>query len=155
MSSVSKVSSYYPDLDVSTLETVEKLPISTMDTAVEQITGNRKKLATLQGASTGVGGVFTLTIDIPLLLGLQLKTLQDIAICYGYDPNRKEERLFIIKCLQFVSADIIGKQTILAQLSRFDSPDEASKREILSELQGWREVFFPIGIKLVGKSSFK
>ncbi|BAQ09561.1 ABC superfamily ATP binding cassette transporter, binding protein [Bacillus sp. OxB-1] len=155
LSSVSKVSSYYPDLDVSTLETVEKLPISTMDAAVEQITGNRKKLATLQGASTGVGGVFTLTIDIPLLLGLQLKTLQDIAICYGYDPNRKEERLFIIKCLQFVSADMVGKQTILAQLSRFDSPDEASKREILSELQGWREVFFSYRDQIGWKKFFQ
>ena len=82
---------------------------------------NRKKLATIQGASTGIGGIFTLTIDIPLLLGLQLKTLQDIAICYGYDPKDKKERLFIVKCLQFVSADIVGKQSILNQLSHFDN----------------------------------
>lgn len=142
LSSTSKIPSYYPDEDVHTLEAVTKLPVSKMDGAAEKLTGNRKKLATLQGASTGIGGIFTLSIDIPLLLGLQLKTLQDIAICYGYDPNDKKERLFIIKCLQFVSADIVGKQAILAQLSMFDQQDEHTKREVLSELQGWREVVF-------------
>jgi hypothetical protein len=142
LSSASKIPAYYPDLTVITLEDVEKLPISTMDVAAGKITGNRKKIATFQGASTGIGGIFTLTIDIPLLLSLQLKTLQDIAICYGYDPKVKEERLFIVKCMQFVSADIVGKQAILAQLSQFDNPDDSTKREVLSELQGWREVVF-------------
>ena len=155
LSSVSKIPNYYPDLAVPTLENVEKLPISTMDAAVEKLTGNRKKLATLQGAGTGIGGIFTLTIDIPLLLSLQLKTLQDIAICYGYDPNDKEERLFIVKCLQFVSADIVGKQAILAQLSQFDDPDESSKREVLSELQGWREVVFSYRDQLGWKKLFQ
>ena len=155
LSSVSKISSYYPDLDVSTLENVKSSRFPQWMPAVEKLTGNRKKLATLQGASTGIGGIFTLTIDIPLLLSLQLKTLQDIAICYGYDPNDKEERLFIVKCLQFVSADIVGKQAILAQLSQFDITDESSKREILSELQGWREVVFSYRDQLGWKKLFQ
>lgn len=142
LSSTTKVPSYYPKEDVQTLEDVKKLFVSTMDNTVDGLTKNRKNLATVQGAGTGIGGIFTLTIDIPLLLGLQLKTLQDIAICYGYDPNDKKERLFIVKCLQFVSADIVGKQTILAQLSKFDSQEEMAKREVISEMQGWREVVF-------------
>ncbi|KXH87206.1 EcsC family protein [Sporosarcina sp. HYO08] len=142
LSSASKIPDYYPTMMIGTLEDVQKLSISTMDDTVEKITSNRKNLAALQGATTGIGGVFTLTVDIPLLLGLQLKTLQDIALCYGYDPNDKEERLFIVKCLQFVSADIVGKQAILTQLSNFNDPTAASKREVLSEMQGWREVVF-------------
>lgn len=155
LSSVSKVPNYYPNLAVCTLEDVEKLPIAKMDVAVEKIKGNRKKIATIQGASTGVGGIFTLTIDIPLLLSLQLKTLQDIAICYGYDPKEKEERLFIVKCLQFVSADFVGKQAILSQLSQFDDPAEVSKREVLSELQGWCEVAFSYRDQIGWKKLFQ
>lgn len=142
LSSVSSLSSYYSDPEINSLELAAKLPISKMDTTVEKLAGNRKKLAALQGAGTGIGGIFTITIDIPLLLGLQLKTLQDIAICYGYDPNEKKERLFIVKCLQFVSSDIVGKQAILSQLSLFEQQNENVKREVLSELQGWREVVF-------------
>lgn len=140
LSSTSKIKSYYPNIGIDSVEDVNRLPVSTMDKAVKGITKNRKNIATIQGAGTGIGGIFTLSLDIPFLLGLQLKTLQDIAICYGYDPNDKKERLFIIKSLQFISSDIVGKQVILAQLSKFDSQDEETKREVLSELQGWREV---------------
>lgn len=140
LSSTSKIKSYFPNLGIENMEDVNGLSISTMDKAVEGITKNRKNIATVQGAGTGIGGIFTLSIDIPFLLGLQLKTLQDIAICYGYDPNDKKERLFIIKCLQFISSDIVRKQVILSQLSKFDQQDEGTKREVLSEIQGWREV---------------
>ncbi|KOP83056.1 EcsC family protein [Cytobacillus solani] len=143
LSSVSSIKSYYPNRDVENLEDVAAIPILEMDQTVTKLTGNRKKLATVQGASTGIGGIFTLTIDIPLLLGMQLKTLQDIAICYGYNPNDKKERMYIVKVLQFVSSDIVGKKAILNQLSLIDSPeDEQAKREVVSELQGWREVVF-------------
>ncbi|WP_252503028.1 EcsC family protein [Sporosarcina sp. Marseille-Q4943] len=155
LSTVSNIPNYYPHLDVQTLEHVKELEISTMDFAAEKIANNRKRLAAVQGASTGIGGLFTMTIDIPLLLSLQLKTLQDIAICYGYDPTEKEERLFVVKCLQFVSSDIVGKQAILAQISHFDDPDEASKREVMSELQGWREVVFSYRDQLGLKKLFQ
>lgn len=127
LSSISSLKSYYPDKNVHTLDDLDLIPINEMDHAVSKLANNRKRLAAFQGASTGVGGILTLSIDIPLLLGIQLKTLQDIAICYGYNPNDKKERIYIVKVLQFVSSDIIGKQAILKQLSLIDSPDEGEK----------------------------
>jgi len=156
LSSTSSIKSYYPTRNVETLEDAAKLPISEMDEAVHNLTTNRKRLATLQGAGTGVGGIFTLTIDVPLLLGMQLKTLQDIAICYGYNPNDQKERLFIVKCLQFTSSDIVGKKAILQQLTLFDSNDnETIEREVISELQGWREVVFSYRDQIGWKKLFQ
>ncbi len=140
LSSVTSLKSYYPNNTVHTLADVKLVPVVEMDQAVSKLANNRKQLATIQGASTGIGGILTLSIDIPLLLGIQLKTLQDIAMCYGYDPNDKEERVYIVKVLQFVSSDVVGKQAILKQLSIIDSSNEGMKREVISELQGWREV---------------
>ncbi|MFC4409109.1 EcsC family protein [Chungangia koreensis] len=141
LSSTVRIPAYFPNHFVETLEDVQGLSVQTMDEAVDKMTKGRRKVATIQGASTGFGGIITSSLDIPLLLGLQLKTLQDIAICYGYDPKDKKERLFIIKCLQFVSSDIVGKQAILKQLSAFKD-GTVEKREAMSELQGWREVVF-------------
>ncbi len=155
LSSISSLKSYYPNKGIETLDDAALLSISDMDAAVSALTVNRKRLAAFQGASTGIGGIFTLTIDIPLLLGMQLKTLQDIAICYGYDPNDQKERLFIVKCLQFTSSDIVGKKTILGQLSMFDSPNEHVKREVVSELQGWREVVFSYRDQIGWKKLFQ
>lgn len=140
LSSVKSLKAYYPKKGVQTLDDLRSISLKEMDDTVGKLKVSRKRLATIQGASTGFGGIITLSIDIPLLLGIQLKTLQDIAICYGYDPNDKKERMYIVKVLQFVSSDIVGKQAILKQLSLIDSPDEDAKREVISELQGWREV---------------
>lgn len=125
-----------------TIQGIASLPLSTMDEVSANLKTNRGNLATIQGATTGVGGIFTLAIDIPVILGLSLKTLQEIAITYGYDPKNKEERIFIVKCLQFSSADIVGKQAILNELSSFYGRKEATKTEMISQLQGWREVVF-------------
>ncbi|ALC89569.1 hypothetical protein AM500_07070 [Bacillus sp. FJAT-18017] len=122
---------------VGSLDEAAQLPISAMDQASAELTTQRKKVAAFQGASTGIGGIFTLAADIPALLAISLKTLQEIALIYGYDPKVKSERIFIVKCLQFTSADIVGKQAILKSLS-------ANERqgEVMSELQGWREVVY-------------
>lgn len=61
-----------------------------------------------------------------------------MALCYGYDPNEERERIFIVKCLQFASADIVGKKAILDELGEFD--DQDGSEQVISQLQGWREV---------------
>jgi hypothetical protein len=126
---------------IETIEDVTTLPLAVMKQTSHQISEKRIKVATLQGASTGFGGLFTLAIDIPALLGLSLKTLQEIAIIYGYNPNDKNERVFIIKCLQFTSSDIVGKEAILKELSTFYKR-ERNSNEAISQLQGWREVIY-------------
>lgn len=120
------------------LDDLRQLPLSKMDEVAEQIKISRAKMATVQGATTGIGGIFTLAIDIPLLLGISLKTLQEIALCYGYDPKDKAERIFIVKCLQFTSSDIVGKKAILEELAAYDQGTE--NKRVISQLQGWREV---------------
>jgi hypothetical protein len=117
---------------------LERVPVAEMKRVSLALGEQRKKAATIQGASTGIGGIFTLAIDIPAVLALSLKTLQDIAIIHGFDPKDKKERVFIIKCLQFSSADVVGKQAILNELG--DYHNENRSREIISQLQGWREV---------------
>lgn len=122
------------------LKVISDLPVQDMDEVCDKIIQSRKTIAMTQGATTGIGGIFTLSIDIPLLLGISLKTLQEIALSYGYDPNEKEERIYIVKCLQFTSSDIVGKQAILKELSMYHSTSSVKKDETLSQVQGWREV---------------
>ncbi|WP_434752587.1 EcsC family protein [Paenibacillus amylolyticus] len=118
---------------------VEKLPLEVLDRVAGNITESRSKFAAAQGAATGFGGIVTIAADIPLVMGLSLKVLQEMALCYGYDPNDPLERIFIVKCLQFSSADIVGKKAIIEELADYDNPDK--QVEVISQMQGWREVF--------------
>ncbi|WP_036688117.1 EcsC family protein [Paenibacillus tyrfis] len=124
--------------DALTLGEVASLPLTVMDGAADEFARSRTLFATAQGATTGFGGLFTLAIDIPAILGLSLKVLQEMAMVYGYDPNDKRERVFVIKCLQFASSDIVGKKAVLEELADFDN--EHRQRDAISQLQGWREV---------------
>jgi hypothetical protein len=126
---------------INQVSDIKVIPLATMNKLSLGLSEQRKKLATIQGASTGIGGIFTLAIDIPALMGISLKTLQEIAIIHGYDPNEKSERVFIVKCLQFSSADIVGKRAILNELSSY-SQSERQSGEMVSQLQGWREVVY-------------
>ncbi|MEH7350047.1 EcsC family protein [Gottfriedia acidiceleris] len=122
--------------ELTEVEMVNQLSLEQMDRVSNSFIASRKQFAKVQGATTGFGGMFTIAIDIPILLGLTLKTLQEIAISYGYDPNDQLERVFIIKCLQFTSADIVGKKAILEELTNIEG------KKAFSQIEGWREVFY-------------
>lgn len=113
-------------------------PLSMMNEVAVELKDSRATFATVQGATTGIGGIFTLALDIPLLIGTSLKVLQEMSLSYGYRPEEKKERLFVVKCLQFASSDIVGKKAILAELSQFDDPH--AQKDVIAQLQGWREV---------------
>ncbi|EAA9756157.1 EcsC family protein [Salmonella enterica] len=125
--------------DTAKIHSVEGLPLDVLDRTADRITDSRTKFAAAQGAATGIGGIVTIAADIPIVMGLSLKVLQEMALCYGYDPDEPQERIFIVKCLQFSSADIVGKKAIIDELSDYDNPDK--QVEVISQMQGWREVF--------------
>ncbi|UQZ34054.1 hypothetical protein C2I18_11250 [Paenibacillus sp. PK3_47] len=123
----------------------EKGPFSlaVMDQTAQKLSHSSRNVATAQGATTGFGGVFTLAADIPAILGLSLKVIQEIALCYGYDPTDKAERIFTVKVMQFASSDVVGKKAILKELNlqAGGSGDiAAGTNEAVSKIQGWKEV---------------
>ncbi|RFU71426.1 EcsC family protein [Peribacillus saganii] len=136
-----KIQQLTSERQIMSIADVQRVPLAVMAAVSEDLKKSRGKAATVQGAATGLGGLFTLALDIPVLLGLSLKTLQEIAIIHGYDPNDRTERMFIVKCLQFTSADIVGKEAILNELSNYNKAGSRPK-EMMSQLQGWREVVY-------------
>ncbi|WP_379156546.1 EcsC family protein [Paenibacillus sp. sgz5001063] len=118
-------------------------PLTVMDKAAQRLTLSSRNVATAQGVTTGFGGLITLAADIPAILGLSLKVIQEIGLCYGYNPTDKAERIFTVKVMQFASSDIVGKRTILKELNLQAGGDgdiTAGTHTAISKIQGWREV---------------
>ncbi|MGG0811780.1 EcsC family protein [Paenibacillus alvei] len=119
------------------LSGVRQMPLALSNAVADSVKESNKTVAFAQGATTGFGGIFTLAVDIPAVLGIALKVLQETAICYGFDPDDPRERLFIVKCMQLTMSDIVGKQAVLQDIGDYDNPNRL--RDSLSEVQGWRE----------------
>lgn len=151
---IQKIRNQSSNPNIFAISDIGNIPLEEMIALSDKLQKERVKLATVQGASTGFGGIFTLAIDIPFILGMALKTLQEIAIIHGYNPNDKMERIFIVKCLQFTSADIVGKEAILEELSSIHDNKNASET-MISQLQGWQEVFFTYRDQMGWKKLFQ
>lgn len=59
-----------------------------------------KHTAAAEGGITGAGGILLGLADFPLLLGIKIKLLFEIAAVYGFDTKDYKERLYILYIFQ-------------------------------------------------------
>ncbi|MDB5205016.1 MAG: ecsC, partial [Flavisolibacter sp.] len=64
--------------------------------AVENLIKNYRTTAAAEGGITGAGGILLGLADFPILLGIKLKMLFDIAALYGFDVKDYKERVYLL-----------------------------------------------------------
>jgi len=79
-----------------------------------------KHTAAVEGGLTGLGGILTGLADFPLLLGIKLKFLFDIATIYGYDLNDHKERIFILHIFQLAFSGAAHRRKIFSLVINWD-----------------------------------
>jgi uncharacterized protein (DUF697 family) len=80
-----------------------------------------KKTATAEGAVTGAGGLLMGLADFPLLMGLKLKLLFEIASLYGYDIKDYRERLHILYVFQLAFSSRKRQKELFQFLSSWET----------------------------------
>ncbi len=84
----------------------------------QKITGYRRTAAA-EGGVTGAGGILLGLADFPLLIGIKMKLLFDIAALYGYDVKDYRERLFILSVFQLAFSSQQHRRDVFAQVDRW------------------------------------
>ncbi len=79
-----------------------------------------RKTAAAEGGITGAGGFFFGLADFPLLLGIKMKLLFDIAALYGYDVKDYRERLFILQIFQLAFSSQQHRRNIFSEVDRWN-----------------------------------
>jgi len=59
-----------------------------------------KKIAAVQGAVSGLGGALVATADLTAVLIQDFHMIQEIAFCYGYDPNDITEKAIMLRIIE-------------------------------------------------------
>lgn len=91
------------------------------ETAVIERIKAYKNTAAIEGGITGAGGLILGLADFPILIGIKIKLLFDVASIYGYDVNNYKERVFILHIFELA----------------FSS--HAHRREIYLKMENWNE----------------
>lgn len=73
--------------------------------------------AAAEGGMTGLGGFWLWLADFPLLLGIKLKFLFDVAVLYGHDLTDYRERLYLLYVFQLAFSSQYSRNRVYARLA--------------------------------------
>jgi EcsC family protein len=80
-----------------------------------------RKTAAVEGGITGAGGLLLGLADFPLLIGIKIKLLFEIAAAYGYQVSNYKERLYILHIFQLAFCSEEQRKKCYLQMQDWDN----------------------------------
>lgn len=87
---------------------------------VKEKLGFYRKTAATTGAGTGAGGILLGLADFPILLGLKIKFLFDVASIYGFDVKDYRERVYILTLFQLAFSSPEIRQSVFKRVLNWE-----------------------------------
>ena len=90
------------------------------ENAVRKKIDTYRKTAAIEGGITGAGGILLGLADFPILIGIKLKLLFDIASLYGFNVYDYKERVYILHIFELAfSSDAHRKNVFLKMVDKY------------------------------------
>ena len=87
-----------------------------------------RKGAAIEGGVAGAGGFLLAAADFPILIGIKIRLLFDIAAIYGHDTRHLGERRFILTIFQLAFSSARHRAEVLADLEGLARADLANDK---------------------------
>lgn len=102
------------------------------------------KTGAAEGGITGAGGFLMSLADFPILIGIKMKLLFEIASLYGFDVKDFRERLYILHIFQLAFSSQEGGAKVFHKLENWKNqslllPEDAEHFDWLSFQQEYRD----------------
>jgi hypothetical protein len=111
------------------------------DIKAEELLVFYKRLAAVEGAGTGAGGILLGLADFPILIGIKLKFLFELAHAYGYSTQDYRERLFILYVFQLAFSSQPKKPALLETIKHWDEKARSlPSAEAFAEQVDWQQL---------------
>jgi EcsC protein family len=79
------------DLPITSFESMHTLELGRIDEVANSILRSSTKMAAVQGAGFGLGGLLTVVPDLGLLSAITMRTIQKLSLIYGFQFNTDDE----------------------------------------------------------------
>ncbi len=80
-------------LEVADFRQMHRVPLARLDAIAKSLINDTERLALLEGAGFGLGGMITIIPDAGLLTILTLRLIQRLCLLYGFEERGQSERL--------------------------------------------------------------
>lgn len=78
-------------LPVASFRGVYTLEMERLDEVAESVIRSGMKLAAVEGAGFGLGGILTIVPDLGILSAITMRTIQKLSLVYGFEMNTDDE----------------------------------------------------------------
>ncbi|HOZ77265.1 MAG TPA: EcsC family protein [Ferruginibacter sp.] len=114
------------------------------EAAIQERIRNYRNTAAIEGGITGAGGLLLGLADFPVLLGIKLKLLFDIAAMYGYDVKNYKERVYILHIFELAFSSHQHRKEVYLKMIDWDEkskslPDDIEKFDWRNFQQEYRD----------------
>jgi EcsC protein family len=78
-------------LPISSYQGVYSLDVNELDAVADSIVRSGMKIAAVEGAGFGLGGLLTIVPDLGILSTITMRTIQKLSLVYGFEFNTDDE----------------------------------------------------------------
>src|SRR6266852_2537696 len=78
-------------LPISSYQGVYSLDVHELDAVADSIVRSGMKIAAVEGAGFGLGGMLTIVPDLGILSAITMRTIQKLSLIYGFEFNSDDE----------------------------------------------------------------
>ena len=114
----------------TTAKPLMDLPLMNRETAVLKKIEDYKKTAAIEGGITGAGGFLLGLADFPILIGIKLKLLFEIATLYGFDVNDYKERVYLLHIFELSFSSDVHRKSIYLKMTDWENKKQQLPEDI-------------------------
>ena len=103
-------------LPIGSFREVYTLPVEVLDRIADQTIRAAAKLAALEGAGLGMGGLLTAIPDVGILSGIAVRMIQKLSLIYGFEYSTEEEVADLWIAAASATGVDIGKELLEKQI---------------------------------------
>ena len=100
------------------------------ETAVLKKIDSYKKTAAIEGGITGAGGIIWGLADFPILIGIKLKLLFEIANLYGFDVNDYKERVYLLHIFELAFSSDVHRKSVYLKMTGWEEKKQRLPKDI-------------------------
>ena len=127
-----------------TAKPLQEKSFEVREMAVEERIKAYRNTAAVEGGVTGAGGILLGLADFPILIGIKIKLLFDIAGLYGFDVKDYKERVYILHIFEIAFSSDVRRKEIYKKLLHWGEysktlPDDIQQFEWRDFQQEYRD----------------
>lgn len=104
----------------TTSNALQNISLQQREETVQKKIDIYRKTAAVEGGITGAGGILLGLADFPILLGIKIKLLFDIAALYGFDVNDYKERVYLLHIFELAFSSASYRKKVYLQMNNWE-----------------------------------